>query len=110
MTSQSCCAPVAQVAEPLLGGHDVAKFVTLSQRALDGGRMVVILAAAGVDVRQLPLIAQPLRLVDVIGAPGPLQGGLQVPPVLQQLQGCANACTQTACLRQKTLTPQSEVL
>ena len=103
LASQSCCLPVAQVAEALLGGHDVAELVTLSQRALDGSRMEVVLAAASVDVRQLPLVAQPLRLVDVVGAAGPLQGGLQVPPVLQQLQGCTNACRQTARLIRESI-------
>ena len=96
--SKGSLIPIAKVAEALLGGHDVAELVALRQRALDGSCMEVVLAAAGVDVRQLPLVPQPLRLIDVIGAPSPLQGGSQVPPVLQQLQGCANTWKQAARL------------
>ena len=72
--------PVAKVAEALLWGHGVAELIALSPRALNGGRVEVVLAAAGGDVCQLPLVSQPLRLVDVVGAPSPLQGGPSGPP------------------------------
>ena len=88
--------PVAEIAEALLGRHNVAKFIALRQRALDGGCVEVVLAPPGVHVGQLPLVAKPLRLVDVIGAACPLQGGLQVPPVLQQLQCRTNPCKTAA--------------
>ena len=102
--TKGCVAPipVAEIAEALLGRHNVAKLITLRQRALDGGCVEVVLAAPGVHIGQLPLVAKPLRLVDVVGAARPLQGGLQVPPVLQQLQRCTNPC--------KTKAPSSDAI